>query len=154
LITTRGYPQIYYGTEIMLDGVKGSYEGHRFDFPGGFPGDKRNAFEVPGRTEKENEVHDYLKTLLHYRKAHPVLHNGKMKQFIPENGIYVYFRYNGDAAVMVIANNNDNQQVVPLKRFDEMLKNKQTGINIITKEQVLLNETITIQGKTVLVVGL
>jgi len=154
LITTRGYPQIYYGTEIMLDGVKGSYEGHRFDFPGGFPDDKRNAFEVTGRTKKENEVHDYLKTLLHYRKAHPVLHNGKMKQFIPENGIYVYFRYNGDAAVMVIANNNDNQQVVPLKRFDEMLKGKQTGINIITKEQVVLNETIRIPGKTVLVVAL
>jgi neopullulanase len=154
LITTRGYPQIYYGTEIMLDGIKGSYEGHRFDFPGGFPDDKRNAFEVPGRTEKENEVHDYLKTLLHYRKDHPVLHNGKMKHFIPENGIYVYFRYNDDATVMVIANNNDHQQIVSLKRFDEMLKDKQTGLNIITKEQVLLNEAITIQGKTVMVVGL
>ena len=154
LITTRGYPQIYYGTEIMLDGIKGSYEGHRFDFPGGFSGDKRNAFEVTGRTEKENEVHNYLKTLLHYRKDNPVLHNGKMKQFVPENDIYVYFRYNDDATVMVIVNNNDNQQLVSLKRFDEMLNGKQSGINIITKEQVLLNESITIQGKTVMIVVL
>lgn len=154
LVTVRGYPQIYYGTEIMLDGEKGSYEGHRFEFPGGFPGDNRNAFERAGRTTKENEVFDYLKTLLQYRKSHPVLQNGKMKQFIPENGIYVYFRYKDDATVMVMVNNNDDQQIVPLKRFDEMLKGKQTGMNIITKEQVLLNESITISGKTVLVIAL
>lgn len=154
LVTTRGYPQIYYGTEIMLDGEKGSYEGHRFEFPGGFPGDNRNAFERAGRTTKENEVFDYLKELLQYRKSHPVLQNGKMKQFIPENGVYAYFRYNEDETVMVLVNNNDQQQVVPLKRFDEMLKDKQTGINLITKEQVLLNESITIPGKTVLVIAL
>ncbi|MEA4935932.1 MAG: glycoside hydrolase family 13 protein [Paludibacter sp.] len=154
LVTTRGYPQIYYGTEIMLDGIKGSYEGHRFDFPGGFPEDDRIAFDRNGRTEKENEVFDYLQTLLQYRKSHSVLQNGKMKQFIPENGIYVYFRYNDEEKVMVVVNNDDDQQIVPLKRFDEMLKGKQTGMNIITKEQVLLKETIMISGKTVLVIAL
>lgn len=154
LVTTRGYPQIYYGTEIMLDGIKGSYEGHRFDFPGGFLEDDRIAFDRNGRTEKENEVFDYLQTLLQYRKSHSVLQNGKMKQFIPENGIYVYFRYNDEEKVMVVVNNNDDQQIVPLKRFDEMLKGKQTGMNIVTKEKVLLKETIMISGKTVLVIAL
>lgn len=154
LVTTRGYPQIYYGTEIMLDGIKGSYEGHRFDFPGGFQEDDRIAFDRNGRTEKENEVFDYLQTLLQYRKSHSVLQNGKMKQFIPENGIYVYFRYNDEEKVMVVVNNNDDQQIVPLKRFDEMLKGKQTGMNIVTKEKVLLKETIMISGKTVLVIAL
>ena len=154
LVTTRGYPQIYYGTEIMLDGIKGSYEGHRFDFPGGFPEDGRNAFDRTGRTEKENEVFDYLKTLLQYRKSNPVLQNGKMKQFIPENGIYVYFRYNAEEKVMVVVNNNDKQQTVELKRFDEMLCDKQNGINIITKEQVPLNEMIKIPGKSVMILAL
>lgn len=154
LVTARGYPQIYYGTEIMLDGEKGSYEGHRFEFPGGFPGDSRNAFERGGRTAKENEVFDYLKALLQYRKSHPALQNGKMKQFIPENGIYTYFRYNDDETVMVIVNNNDTQQTVEPKRFNEMFTGKQSGINIITKEQLPLNETMLIPGKSVMILAL
>ncbi|MEI8274072.1 MAG: alpha-amylase family glycosyl hydrolase, partial [Paludibacter sp.] len=79
LITARGYPQIYYGTEIMLDGIAGSYEGNRYDFPGGWTSDKRNAFSPQSRTNAENEVFNYLKSLLNYRKNNRVLQNGKMK---------------------------------------------------------------------------
>ena len=149
LITTRGYPQIYYGTEMMLDGLPGSYEGHRFSIPGGWPGDERDAFTAEGRTAEENEIFNYLKTLLHYRKNNPVLHWGRMKHFIPENGVYVYFRYNDEATVMVVTNNNDNPTELQLNRFAEMFNGKQSAVNIFDKKAVPLNAGMTVPSKSV-----
>ena len=154
LITARGYPQIYYGTEIMLDGIPGNYEGHRFDFPGGWVSDKRNAFTVDGRTKEENEVFNYLRELLNYRKAHPVLQNGEMKQFIPENGIYVYFRYNADKTMMIISNNNTETKELNPDRFSEMLSGKSTALEITTLKNYNLAAPVSIQGKTVLILDI
>jgi glycosidase len=151
LITTRGYPQIYYGTEIMLDGIPGDYQGHRFDFPGGWAADKRNAFTAEGRTTAENEVFNYLKALLNYRKNNPVLQRGLMKQFIPENGLYVYFRYKEEKMVMVIANNNTEVNELNLSRFGEMLSGKSNGTEITTGKTYDLQTLIQVSGKTVLV---
>jgi glycosidase len=154
LITTRGYPQIYYGTEIMLDGKPGDYQGHRFDFPGGWATDSRNAFTSDGRTSTENEVFNYLKILLNYRKNNPVLQNGLMKQFIPENGLYVYFRYNNEKTVMVIANNNADAKELNLNRFGEMLSGKSIGNEITTGKTIDLKSPVAISGKTVLVLDI
>lgn len=154
LITSRGYPQIYYGTEIMLDGIQGSYEGHRYDFPGGWQGDSRDAFTAQGRTQQENEVFDYTKTLLHYRKLNPVLQNGKMKQFIPNDGIYVYFRYNESQTIMIIANNNEEAKSQDLSRFGEMLNDKISAKDIVTQNQFVLSAPISIPAKTVLILEL
>ena len=151
LITARGYPQIYYGTEIMLDGVQGSYEGHRFDFPGGWASDNRNAFALTGRTSDENEVFNYLRLLLNYRKNNPVLQNGKMKQFIPENGFYVYFRYNNEKTIMIIANNNEDARLLNLDRFAEMLNNKKHGLEITTNQNIDLQHPISVAGKSVMI---
>ena len=153
LMTTRGYPQIYYGTEIMIDGIPGSYEGHRFDFPGGWKEDARNAFSRSGRTDVENEVFDYLKTLLHYRKNNTVLQNGRMKQFIPQDGIYVYFRYNDSKTVMVMANNNEDEKNVEMSRFAEMLDNKTKATEITSGKTVDLT-SVKIPAKTVWVMEL
>ncbi len=149
LITSRGYPQIYYGTEIMIDGIAGSYEGARFDFPGGWATDKRNAFTVESRTKEENDVFDYLKTLLNYRKKNDVLQSGKMKQFIPENDIYVTFRYNEKKTIMVIANNNSESKNLTLERFNEMLKNKSQGLDIVDNKSYSLQNQLTVPAKTV-----
>lgn len=154
LITSRGYPQIYYGTEIMLDGIQGSYEGHRFNFPGGWQGDSRDAFTSQGRTKQENEVFDYTKLLLNYRKLNPVLQNGKMKQFIPYEGIYVYFRYNESQTIMIAANNNEEAKNLDLNRFNEMLEGKTHGRNIVSQNQFELTSSISIPAKTVLILEL
>ncbi len=151
LITTRGYPQIYAGTEIMLDGIAGSYEGHRFDFPGGWKTDKRNAFTPTGRTTEENEIFNYTKTLLNYRKNNSVLHNGKMMQFIPYDGIYVYFRYNDSKTIMVIANNNLTEKQVFTERFNEMLVGKSKAINIVSNQGNAINEALLIPAKSVFI---
>ena len=152
LLTVRGYPQIYYGTEILLDGISGDYQGCRFDFPGGWATDKRNAFTAEGRTVDENEVFNYTRTLLNFRKNNPVLQNGMMKQFIPQNGIYVFFRYNNEKIVMIIANNNLENKELQLSRFDEMLSGKNVGVEITSGKQILLNNPITIPTKTVYVI--
>ena len=154
LLTTRGYPQIYYGTEIMLDGIPGTYEGHRFNFPGGWKDDERDAFTAEGRTTEENEIFNYLRTLLHYRKNNPVLHQGKMKHYIPENGIYVYFRYNESKTVMVVANNNEEEQDLPLNRFHEMLSGKVSARDIVSNQELALNRTLKIPPKTTLILEL
>lgn len=151
LTTVRGYPQIYYGTEMMLDGTPGDYQGHRYDFPGGWPADKRNAFSAEGRTKDENEVFNYLKVLLHYRKTNPVLQNGKMKQFIPENGLYVFFRYNADKTVMVISNNGNQEKALPLARFNEMLNGKTIFTDIISGQSQTVAPTLSVPAKSVLI---
>jgi len=154
LLTARGYPQIYYGTEIMLDGIPGTYEGHRFDFPGGWAADKRNAFTAEGRTKNENEVFNYLKTLLNYRRNNAVLQNGQMKQFIPENGFYVFFRYNDQKTLMIIANNNQQPKELAMNRFGEMLAEKVLGTEITTGEKYSLSSRIQVPAKTVLILEL
>ncbi len=154
LITSRGYPQIYYGTEIMLDGIPGDYQGHRFDFPGGWATDKRNGFTTDGRTNAENEVFNYLKILLNYRKNNPVLQNGKMKQFIPENGIYVNFRYNNEKTIMIIANNNQEIKELNLNRFKEMLVGKSEGVEITSSKKYSLQNPVSVPAKTVLILEL
>ncbi|MDD3479258.1 MAG: alpha-amylase family glycosyl hydrolase [Paludibacteraceae bacterium] len=154
LCTTRGYPQIYYGTEIMLDGIAGNYEGHRFDFPGGWATDTRNAFEVSQRTKTEQEIFTYLKTLLDFRKQSPALQTGRMKQFIPYDGIYVYFRYDDHKTVMVVANNNKEDKQLDLARFDEMQIQGKKAIEVTTRESVELNKTILLPAKTVLVLDI
>jgi glycosidase len=151
LLTARGFPQIYYGTEIMLDGIAGDYQGHRFDFPGGWAEDKRNAFTSKGRTDAENEVFDYLKTLLVYRKNNAVLQTGLMKQFIPENGIYVNFRYNDTKTLMIIANNNEQEKVLDLKRFNEMFTGKTEGKEITNSKVFSIKSTLSVPAKTVLI---
>lgn len=154
LIASRGYPQIYYGTEIMIDGIPGDYQGHRFDFPGGWSDDKRNAFTAEGRTDKENEVFDYLKSLLNYRKNNAVLQSGKMTQFIPENGMYVFFRHNAEKTVMVICNNNEKETVLNTKRFAECTKNYKSGKEITSGEIFDIQNQISVKGKTVMLLEL
>ncbi|MEI6554829.1 MAG: alpha-amylase family glycosyl hydrolase [Paludibacter sp.] len=151
LTTVRGYPQIYSGNEILIDGIAGSYEGNRFDFPGGWKTDKHNAFTPEGRTAEEKEIFNYTKILLNYRKNNPVLQNGKMKQFIPENGLYVFFRYNNDKTIMVIANNNQSDSSLQLNRFTEMLTGKTTGTEISNAKIYSLQNQLSIPAKTVLV---
>jgi len=151
LCTTRGYPQIYYGTEIMLDGTENSYEGARFDFPGGWKEDKRNAFTEEGRTAVENEIFRYLQKLLHFRKSSTALQTGEMKHFIPQNGTYFYFRYNDNQLVMVAVNNSKQSKTVDLERFNEMNIIGSQAVEVTTGQKYSLNKTLTIPARTALV---
>lgn len=154
LITTRGYPQIYAGTEIMIDGIPGNYEGHRFDFPGGWAEDERNAFTKEGRTDVENDIFNYTRALLNYRKTATALQNGKMKQFIPYDGIYFYARYNEDQTVLCIFNNEEADRKISLERYAEVIKDFTSAKDVVTGETFKLADGLTIKGKSALIVEL
>ncbi|MFZ4564488.1 MAG: cyclomaltodextrinase C-terminal domain-containing protein, partial [Bacteroidales bacterium] len=155
ILTTRGIPQIYYGSESLMttgadkgDGMK------RKDFPGGWPGDSRNAFTAQGRTDKENDMYNYLTRLLKYRKSSEVLKTGRFRHFIPRDGIYTYFRYTAKNTVMVVMNNNEDTKTITTNRFDEFLSKHKSGTEIISGDILNNISKLTIPGKSVMIVEL
>jgi neopullulanase len=135
LLTTRGIPQIYYGTELLMDGDGGHHPNVRKDFPGGWPGDEANAFTATGRTKDQNDVYEYTKKLLSWRKSQPVIHNGKLLHFIPQDNVYVYFRNDTKTTVMVVLNASDSEKTLDLARFEEVLISFKGAKDVITNEE-------------------
>lgn len=155
LATTRGIPQIYYGSEIGMAGDKGKGDADiRQDFPGGWKNDTNNAFTNSGRTEMQKQYFDFSKKLLNWRKNKAVIHSGKLTHYIPENNVYVYFRHNDTESVMVILNNSLYSQTLNLNRFEENIKKFTSGKDIISNETLKLNNELSIEGKTALILEL
>lgn len=153
LLTTRGIPQFYYGTEILMKNFSNPDGLVRSDFPGGWAGDKENKFREAGRTAKENEAFNYVKTLANYRRNNDVLQTGKMMQYIPEDGVYVYFRYNDKKTMMMIMNGNDTEKTISTVRYQERIKSAVSAVNIVTGVRTNLG-AISVPAKTTLVLEL
>lgn len=160
ILTTRGIPQIYYGTEIMMMGGENDPDKRRL-FPGGWPDDEINAFTETGRErlgqERDlpiSEVYDFVTTITEWRKDKEVIHSGELTHFIPENNVYVYFRHNHDETVMVLLNGDDQAKEVGLERFGEFISEGVTGTDIITGNEVLFDENLEIDGYEVLIIEL
>lgn len=150
LLTTRGIPQIYYGTELLMDGKESDGHGEiRKDFPGGWPGDPVNAFTKQGRTEPQNEAWNYLQKLLKLRKGNNALNSGTMMHFIPENGIYAYFRKSGEQTVMVVINRNDQEKIVKMARFAECTTGYTSGFDLVTGRSVSMGPEMSFPARTV-----
>ena len=156
IATVRGIPQLYYGSEIGMQGNKNNGDGDiRRDFPGGWKNDTNNAFTSSGRTEKQQAYFNFTSKLLNWRKNTEVIHTGKTTHYIPENNVYIYFRYNEKNSVMVIINNNPKEQTIQLNRFAENLKKYTSGIDILTNTKLDVSKVdLTIKGKTSLVIEL
>ena len=126
LLTVRRIPQIYYGTEIMMNGTKEKTDGHvRKDFPGGFPGDKHNAFTREGRTRAQQSMFNWLSRLLHWRRGNETIIRGYQTQFIPYNGIYVITRRWHRNTVMTILNGTTQDAVLDISRYQELFDDGQ-----------------------------
>jgi glycosidase len=136
LLTLRGIPQLYYGTELAMAGVNNPDGYLRSDLLGGWKEDKTNKFSESGRTTKENDAFNYIKTLANYRRNTSALQNGKTMQFVPIDGIYVYFRYDDQKTVMVIYNSNEESKNLKLDRFYERT-NGFSGAKEITNGMIL-----------------
>ena len=122
LMTVRRIPQMYYGTEIMMNGTKEVTDGNvRKDFPGGFPGDQNNAFTREGRTQAQQQMWQWTSRLLHWRKGNEVITKGKMTQFIPFNGIYVIARQYNDRTALTILNGTTRPATMEVKRYAEVI---------------------------------
>ncbi|HEX7366222.1 MAG TPA: glycoside hydrolase family 13 protein [Pelobium sp.] len=143
LLTMRGVPEMYYGTEILMKNYSNPDGLVRSDFPGGWPKDSINKFTEKGRTAKENEAFNYVKTLAQFRQKNEALASGQLMQYVPENGLYVYFRYlptTAKGTVMVIINNNEEEKSLNTSRFLERLKGITKGKNVFTGKEVDIAE--------------
>ncbi len=105
LLTHRGIPQLYYGDEILMKNFKNPSDAEvRKDFPGGWAADGIDKFAAAGRTQQENEAFNHLKALANFRKSSSAITTGKLMQYLPQDGVYTYFRYDAKQTVMVISN--------------------------------------------------
>lgn len=154
LLTSRGIPQIYYGTEILMNGSKEGSDGYvRKDFPGGFPGDKINAFEASGRTEMQNEAYEWLSKILNWRKgeANDVIAHGSLKHFMPQNGLYVYERRLGDRKVIVILNGSDKEVERSMERTLEIMPYGSEWKDVVSGKPVVIKEEMTFAPRQVMI---
>ena len=148
-LTMRGIPQLYYGTEILMENSESGDHGIiRSDFPGGWKGDSVDAFSGKGLTAQQQEAKDFVTMLLQWRKTAAVIHEGKLMHFIPENGIYVYFRYNDAQKVMVIFNKNKVETEIDLARYAEMLEGKTTGKDVLSGKTFDMKNKIKVAGNS------
>jgi len=151
LLTIRGIPQMYYGTEILMTGYKPDGDGFlRKDFPGGWAEDIVNKFTAAGRTAKENEIFDFTKKLLNWRKGNRVAAQGTMKHFVPQNGIYAYERKLGDKSIAVFFNGTDEPQTVDTQRDREILP-KPSAKDLISEKNYDLTKELTIEKRGVVI---
>ena len=155
LMTVRGIPQLYYGDEILMTGTEHKSHGDiRKDFPGGWPGDKNDAFTEHGRTPLQREAFNFMQKLLNWRKNNEVVQSGEFTQYIPENDVYVYFRHNDKGAVMVMLNNAEKDREVDLMRFSENLKGYTKGRSVLTRKLFENLDTIIVPAKSPVIVEL
>lgn len=154
LLTFRGVPQLYYGDENLMTGFTNPDGWVRLDFKGGWAGDSINKFTAAGRTPKENEIFNHLKKLAQFRKSSSAITRGKLMQFVPEDGVYVYFRYDAQQTVMCVMNTKAAGKNLHLNRFSERLSPFTKGIDIPTGEQYSLRDHLDLPPMSMLVLNL
>jgi len=155
IVTIRGIPQFYYGTEILMNNKASTSHGLiRSDYPGGWEGDSINAFTNQGMTDLQFQARDFMTALLNWRSTKEVIHTGKLMHFVPDKGCYVYFRYNASDTVMVILNKQTTEVTLDIERFAEILSGFKTGIDVLTKKQYIVEDFIQVPARTALILDL
>jgi len=155
LATVRGIPQLYYGSEIGMAGDKGKGDAAiRLDFPGGWEGDTNNAFLKSERTAEQEKFFAFTAKLFSWRKTNDAVHFGKMTHYIPENNVYVYFRYTPEKTVMVVMNNSSKSQTIKTNRFQENIQNHKTGKEVISGKSFNLESDLSLESNSVLILEL
>ena len=151
LLTTRGIPQVYYGTELLFKATKQQGDGAiRVDMPGGFPGDTRSVFTRSGRTDEENEAYDYMQKLLQWRKTSEAVRHGKLIQYAPlrEHGdCYVYARIKDDKTVLVVLNGSDRDADISMSRYSDVIGSYTAGKDVITGQVYNLSNKLHVPAR-------
>jgi glycosidase len=150
LLTCRGIPQIYYGTEILMKGEANPDGWVRLDFPGGWKGDQKNAFTGAGLTDTERSMQQYVRTLGNYRKQSSALRTGKLMQYLPDDGLYVYFRYDTKQTIMCVMNTGGKEKKVDFEKFTERTTGFASGKDVINGELKTSGFTIPAKKMTIL----
>lgn len=155
LLTINRIPQLYYGTEVLMNGTKEVTDGNvRCDFPGGFAGDKHNAFTAEGRTKAENAMFNWLSKLLKWRRNNMVITKGKQIQFIPYKGVYVIARQWNDQTILTILNGTSQPVTLPLDRYAEVIGNHQEAKDVISGRKIKLGSELQLKARDTKVIEL
>lgn len=153
LLTINRIPQLYYGTEVLMNGTKAVTDGDvRRDFPGGFAGDKHNAFTAEGRTAEENAMFNWLSRLLHWRQGNEVVSKGKQIQFIPYKGIYVVARQYQGKTVLTILNGKRTAVEMDLSRYAEVIGNHTEARDVITGKTIKLGDVLRLKPRETMII--
>ncbi|MDE6560167.1 MAG: cyclomaltodextrinase C-terminal domain-containing protein, partial [Muribaculaceae bacterium] len=140
-LTGPGIPQLYYGTELLMNGSKEGSDGYvRRDVPGGFKGDKENQFDAKERSELQNEAFDFIAAINNWRKTSDAIGKGDMKHFMPTNGVYLYRRMYGPEEVIVILNGKDEDLELDMSRYAEIIDEGQKYRDVLTGKTVVLRD--------------
>jgi neopullulanase len=148
-LTTRGIPQIFYGTEVLLTHPGDNHGDIRKDFPGGWKGDTVNGFTGEGLTSQEKDAQEFIRKMLNWRKEKEVIHSGKTTHFLPYDGMYVYFRHNQNDMAMVVLNKNSGETTLKTTRLTEMLKGKTSATEVISGKKLSDLSEIKLPGRSV-----
>ncbi|HHP7242937.1 MAG TPA: glycoside hydrolase family 13 protein [Cyclobacteriaceae bacterium] len=153
--TMRGTPQLYYGTEILMSNTGDDSHGNiRSDFPGGWAGDEINAFQEVGLTKEQEDAMAFLKNLLNWRKTATAVHEGSLKHFAPQKGVYTYFRYNEEEKIMVILNKTNEIKKIGLDQFKEIMGDAKAARNVLSQNEISLGDSLSIGAKQPLILKL
>lgn len=154
LLTINRTPQLYYGTEILMNGTKEVTDGNvRKDFPGGFPGDKANCFTAEGRTRAQNDMFNWLSRLLHWRQGNEAIIHGKQVQFTPRKGVYVIARQAKGRNVLTVVNGTSSPAQMEVKRYAEIIGQATEATDILTGRKVALGKDVALQPRETLVLS-
>ena len=152
LLTINRTPQLYYGTEVLMNGTKAKTDGYvRQNFPGGWAGDTNNAFTEEGRTKAQNDIFHWTSRLLHWRKGNEVITKGSQTQFCTYNGIYVIARQYNGKNVMTIINGQKEAGELNVKRYAEIIGNAEKATDVTTGCNVAINQNIKLRPRQTMV---
>ncbi len=152
LLTTRGIPQIYYGSETLMNGTKAGSDGYvRRDFVGGFPGDSVSEFTAEGRSDLQNEAHDFLQKVLTWRKGNEAVKKGSMKHFMPLKGVYAYQRQHGNQRVLVMMNGTNSENTISMEPYAEILTGVKSAKDVLTGKEVTFGKEMKFGPRELLI---
>jgi len=156
MMTAPRIPQFYTGDEILMtsETKERNDATYRTPFPGGWAGDRVDAFSGKGLKSKERAAQDFVRKLANWRKGQPVIHNGKMMHYAPRDNTWVYFRYNDNKKVMVVFNNNSKDMTLDTERFREMLDGVAGGTDALTGQRFDLRDKLRLPARAALVLEL
>lgn len=155
LATVPRIPQLYYGTEVLMTSPTTRDDAAtRRDFPGGWSGDRVDAFAGAGLSPRQAEAQAWVRTLLNWRKTASAVHSGRFLHYLPRDGVYIYFRDNDKQRLMIVLGRNDKAVELPLDRFAEGLKGATGARNALTGAPVALGKTMTVPAHAALVLDL
>ncbi len=152
LLTINRTPQLYYGTEVLMNGTKNVTDGNvRKDFPGGWVGDKHNAFTPEGRNHAENQMFDWVSRLLHWRQGNDVIIQGKQTQFCPWKGVYVIARQYQGKSVMTVINGKNEVNELEVARYAEIIESAEKAKDVTTGRNVWLNKNVKLRPRQTMI---